>query len=153
MVHVCKDYEEKSLQEEKYRIIKINVIAYFVTVYGSAICFIGEGLRKMFEGSHFVTVVTYYPSFEDDSFQAALFRIYNTIVLFMMLMTMIMSVDTFTMVNLIMFKYKIITLRKYFEKLNDDFNKINETGDTRLAAETLKNGLIEGFKMHVELVR
>ncbi|XP_068622835.1 odorant receptor 4-like [Battus philenor] len=153
MVHVCQEYEDELLQKEKYFTIKINVIAYFVAVYGSAACFIFEGLRKMKEGSHFITVVTYYPSFEDNSYVASIFRIYSTIVLLMMLMTMIVSVDTFTMVNLIMYKYKIITLRKYFENLSAQFNEINESGDQRFAIEMLTKGLIKGFKMHTELLR
>nr|WCC57411.1 odorant receptor 11 [Papilio glaucus] len=161
MVTVCKEFEEISLQEEKYYNIKINVIAYFVTVYFSAACFVFEGIRKYFlihtmiyflSGSHFVTIVTYYPCFEDDSYVATAFRIYCTIVLFMMMLTMIMSVDAFTMVNLIMFKYKIITLRRYFEKLNEDFKEMHKF-NPKLAVENLANGLIEGFKVHNELLR
>ncbi|XP_014360575.2 odorant receptor 47b-like [Papilio machaon] len=152
MVSVCEEFEETSLQKKKYYNIKINVIAYFVAVYFSAACFVFEGLRKVKEGSHFVTIVTYYPSFEDDSIPATVFRIYCTIVLFMMMLTMIMSVDAFTMVNLIIFKYKIITLRRYFEKISEDFKEMHKI-NRRLAVENLATGLIKGFKVHKELLR
>lgn len=103
-------------------------------------------------GSHFVTIVTYYPSFEDDSFPATVFRIYCTIVLFMMMLSMIMTVDAFTMVNLIIFKYKIITLRRYFERISQDFKEMHKI-NRRLAVENLAKGLIKGFKVHKELLR
>ncbi|XP_013169649.1 PREDICTED: odorant receptor 47b-like [Papilio xuthus] len=152
MVSVCEEFEETSLQKKKYYNIKINLIAYFVTVYFSATCFVFEGLRKVKEGSHFVTIVTYYPSFEDDSLSATVFRIYCTVVLFMMLLTMIMSVDAFTMVNLIMFKYKIMTLRRYFEKISEDFKEMHKI-NRRLAVENLATGLTKGFQVHKELLR
>lgn len=50
MVTVCESYEESALMAQKYKIMKINVVAYFVTVYGSAFFFVFEGLRKMFTG-------------------------------------------------------------------------------------------------------
>lgn len=50
LIKVCEIHEEECLMEEKYRIMKINVIAYTVTVYSSAACFVFEGLRKMFAG-------------------------------------------------------------------------------------------------------
>lgn len=50
MVTVCERYEESTLMEEKYKIMKINVVAYFVTVYASAFFFVFEGLRKMLAG-------------------------------------------------------------------------------------------------------
>ncbi|CAH0724934.1 unnamed protein product, partial [Brenthis ino] len=153
LIKVCEVHEEECLMEEKYRIMKINVIAYIVTVYGSAACFVFEGLRKMFDGSHFVTVVTYYPLFEDNSFLATLLRMFMTIILFMMLITMIVSVDGFTVVNLIMYKYKFITLRNYFEKLRREFDEALKNQKSRLAAERLSKGLIEGIIMHKELLR
>ncbi|XP_013140408.1 PREDICTED: uncharacterized protein LOC106104813 [Papilio polytes] len=152
MATVCEEFEETSLQTKKYYNIKVNLIAYFVAVYFSAACFVFEGLRKVKEGSHFVTIVTYYPSFEDDSFPATVFRIYCTIVLFMMMLSMIMTVDAFTMVNLIIFKYKIITLRRYFERISQDFKEMHKINQ-RLAVEHLAKGLIKGFKVNKELLR
>lgn len=99
-----------------------------------------------------MTVVTYYPSFEDNSFLGTAFRIFTTIVLFVMMMTMIVSVDSFTMAYLIMFKYKFITLRHYFEGLTEEFYKTNDV-NPRLAAEKLTNGIVEGIIMHKELLR
>lgn len=84
---------------------------------------------------------------------ATAFRISTTVTLMMMLMTMIVSVDSFTMTYLIMFKYKFITLRHYFEGLTEDFHKINDSGNCKLAAEKLTNGLVEGIIMHKELLR
>lgn len=69
-----------------------------------------------------------------------------------MLMTMIISVDSFTMMYLIMFKYKVITLRHYFEGLKEEFDRINKS-DTKGASKKLTNGLIEGIIMHDELLR
>lgn len=51
LIKVCEIHEEESLMKEKYRIIIINVVAYFITVYGSAACFVFEGVRKTLEGS------------------------------------------------------------------------------------------------------
>ncbi|CAH2230137.1 jg12487 [Pararge aegeria aegeria] len=153
LIKVCELYEEDSLMVDKYRIMKINVVAYIITVYGSAACFIFEGIRKTYDGSHFVTVVTYYPSFENDSLLAIITRITTTIVLLIMLLTMIINVDCFALANLIIFKYKFITLRDYFEKLRDDFDKLFESGNYGLAAEKLAQGLKEGIVMHKELIR
>lgn len=54
IVTICEKYEDETLMAEKYRIIKINVIAYYVTVYGSAACFVFEGLRKLYEGKFII---------------------------------------------------------------------------------------------------
>ncbi|CAG4935141.1 unnamed protein product [Colias eurytheme] len=153
MIRVCELHEKDSLMAEKYRIMKINIIAYTGTVYGSAACFVFEGLRKVYEGSHFVTIVTYYPTFTDNSVMANITRILTTITLFVMLMSMIITVDGFTMANLIMYKYKFITLRHYFEDLRDEVERICEMGNSEMAAEKLRNGLIEGIIMHKELLR
>ncbi|XP_049872166.1 uncharacterized protein LOC126371016 [Pectinophora gossypiella] len=153
MVKVCAEYEEKTLMADMSRIININVVAYFVNVYGSMLCFIFEGLRKKFQdGSHFVTVVTYYPSFCDNSLAATIFRISTTLILIMMLMTMIVSVDGYTMMYLIMLKYKIITLRHYLENLRKEFDRESKR-DLRSASEELSNGLVKGIVMHSELIR
>ncbi|KAL0870523.1 hypothetical protein ABMA27_005496 [Loxostege sticticalis] len=152
MVKICEAYEEPTLMAAKYRIVRINVLAYFSVVYGSAACFVFEGIRKLNAGSHFVTVVTYYPSFEDDSIFGIIFRIFTTVILFLMLMTMIVSVDSFTMAYLIMYKYKFITLRHYFEGLTEEFYKMNSV-NPRLAADKLTNGLVEGIIMHKEILR
>lgn len=99
-----------------------------------------------------MTVVTYYPSFEDDSIFGITFRIFTTVILFLMMMTMIVSVDSFTMAYLIMYKYKFITLRHYFEGLTEEFHKMNSV-NPRLAADKLTNGLVEGIIMHKEILR
>ncbi|XP_072938092.1 uncharacterized protein [Epargyreus clarus] len=153
LVRVSELYEQEPLMAEKYRIMKINVVAYFVTVYGSGACFVFEGFRKMHEGSHFATVITYYPAFEDNSILANAFRFFTTAVLFVMLMTMILTVDAFTMVNLIMYKYKFITLRHYFETLGREFDENNVQGNSKQAVERLTNGFVEGITMHNELIR
>ncbi|OWR44043.1 olfactory receptor 22 [Danaus plexippus plexippus] len=153
IIAVCESHEEESLMNEKYKVMKINVIAYFFTCYSSAACFVFEGLRKMYEGNHFVTVVTYYPAFEDNSAMATATRFITTIILFIMLMAMIISVDGFTMVILIMFKYKLITLRNYFDKLRKDTEILHQSSDPQLAVNHLVNGLIKGIIMHKELLR
>nr|QIJ45795.1 olfactory receptor [Glyphodes pyloalis] len=153
MVKICEAHEDPELMAEKFKIVKKNIWAYVITVYGSAACFIFEGIRKLYEGSHFVTVVTYYPSFEDDSIIATAFRISMTVILMMMLMTMIVTVDSFTMAYLIMFKYKFIALRHYFERLTEEFYELNASGNSRMAADKLTNGLVEGIVMHKQLLR
>nr|UTQ10512.1 odorant receptor 10 [Glyphodes caesalis] len=153
MVKICEGHEDPVLMAKKYRIVKINIWAYFITVYGSAACFVFEGIRKLYAGSHFVTIVTYYPSFEDNSITATVFRIAMTVLLMMMLMTMIVTVDSFTMVYLILYKYKFIALRHYFERLAEEFQELNDSGNSRLAADKLTNGLVEGIIMHKELIR
>ncbi|XP_028159326.1 odorant receptor 7a-like isoform X2 [Ostrinia furnacalis] len=152
MVRICEAHEEPSLMAHKHRIVKITLRVYFGIVYGSTFCYVIEGIRKLFDGSHFVTVVTYYPSYEDDSFWANGFRIFNTIVLLMLMMTMIVSVDSLTITYLIMFKYKFITLRHYFKTCSQDFFKLNDV-DPRLAADKLTDGIVEGIVMHNELLR
>ncbi|XP_045450327.1 uncharacterized protein LOC123659110 [Melitaea cinxia] len=153
LIKVCEIHEEESLMKKKYRIIKINVVAYFITVYGSAACFVFEGVRKTLEGSHFVTVVTYYPQFGDNSLTATVVRIFMTIILFMLLLTMIMTVDGFTVVNLIIFKYKFITLRNYIDKLRINFENELKENKSKIAAKKLTKGLIDGIIMHKELLR
>nr|CUQ99410.1 Olfactory receptor 29 [Manduca sexta] len=153
MVTICEHYEEQALMSEKYRIMKINVIVYFLIVYGSAACFVFEGLRKLFDGSHFVTVVTYYPDYEDNSMFANSVRILATVILFLMLMNMIVCVDSFTMVYLIMYKYKFITLRHYFENLSVTIDKLNTPGNEEVVAKMLTDGLVEGVEMHSKLLR
>nr|XP_034833216.1 uncharacterized protein LOC117989926 [Maniola hyperantus] len=153
LIKVCELYEDNSLMVEKYRIMKINFVAYVFTVYGCTACFVFEGLRKMSVGSHFVTIVTYYPSYRDDSLLAVITRITTTFVLLIMMLTMIVSVDCFALANLIIFKYKFITLRGYFEKLREDFDKLLEMGNPRRAAKQLTQGLIAGIVMHKELIR
>nr|BAR43478.1 putative olfactory receptor 36 [Ostrinia furnacalis] len=152
MVYICEAHEEPTLMAEKYKIVKINVLAYFSIVYGSGLFYVFEGIRKIFAGSHFVTIVTYPPSYEDDSLYSVAFRVSTTVILFMLLLTMIVSVDSLTMTYLIMFKYKFITLRNYFERLTEDFYKMNDV-NPREAADKLTNGLVEGIIMHKELLR
>ncbi|XP_069360160.1 uncharacterized protein [Maniola hyperantus] len=50
LIKVCELYEDNSLMVEKYRIMKINFVAYVFTVYGCTACFVFEGLRKMSVG-------------------------------------------------------------------------------------------------------
>nr|AOG12915.1 odorant receptor [Eogystia hippophaecolus] len=151
MVRVCEIYETKTLMEEQYRIMKINVIAYFVTVYGSAAFFIIAGARKMREGSHFITIVTYWPGHDDDTGIATVFRIFTTVVLCVMMVTMV-SIDSFAMVYLIMYKYKFITLRHYFEELRKEFDEASKSS-LELASDKLTQGLVDGIEMHKKLLR
>ncbi|KOB66659.1 Odorant receptor 22 [Operophtera brumata] len=153
MISACERYETPSLMADKFRIMKINVIAYFATVYGSCFFFVFEGLRKLFDDSHFVTIVTYYPAYEDDSVIATVFRVFTTGILFVMMLSMILTVDSFTMVYLIMYKYKFITLRIYFENLRADIDNLNKLGKKILAVEKLTKGLVEGIVMHNEVLR
>lgn len=103
-------------------------------------------------GSHFITVVTYWPFFEDDSLTAVLFRFFTTWVLCVLMVTMI-AIDSFVMVTLIMYKYKFITLRIYLENLRVDFDKNNYAGNEENAANELQSGLIQGIVMHRDLLR
>ncbi|XP_052752246.1 uncharacterized protein LOC113513273 [Galleria mellonella] len=152
MIESCEKYEESNLMERMYKILKINILAYFIVVYGACVCYVFEGFRRLSEGSHFVTVVTYYPTHEDNSLMATVFRIFATLVLYVMMMSMIVSVDSYTMTNLIMLKYKFITLRHYFEKLREEFDKTSITGNLQQATEKLTNGLVEGIVMHNQLL-
>nr|AQQ73501.1 olfactory receptor 21 [Heliconius melpomene rosina] len=151
LISVCEIHEEEYLMKEKYNIMKINVIAYFITVYGSAACFVFEGLRKMLTGSHFVTAVTYYPSYDDNSLLATITRIFMTMALFMMMLTMIVSVDCFAVVILIMYKYKFITLKNYFQNLRLEFEAFDI--QENCSGEKLLKGLIDGIIMHEKLLR
>lgn len=53
MVSIGESYEEPKLMAEKYKIVKLNVMAYCITVYGSAACFVFEGIRKLYAGDFF----------------------------------------------------------------------------------------------------
>ncbi|KAI5651391.1 7tm odorant receptor domain-containing protein [Phthorimaea operculella] len=152
MVEICEEYESEDLMRNKYKIIKINIYAYFSIVYGTVLCFIFEGFRKMYEGTHFVTIVTYYPSYEDNSPLATAVRVLFTIILCILMMTMIFSVDSFTMMYLIMFKYKIITLKQYLEGIRKTFDKECKV-NLRMASLNLKNGLIKAIVMHGALIK
>ncbi|CAF4827212.1 unnamed protein product [Pieris macdunnoughi] len=152
IVRVCEMYEKESLLKERYRFLKMNVLAYCITVYSSAAFFVLEGLKKSYSGSHFVTIITYYPSYNNDSGLATFIRICNTVILYIMLLSMII-VDGFAISNLIILKHKFVTLRHYFEDLREDVEKICEMGNYKIAGERLTNGVIEGIVMHKELLR
>nr|CAG38120.1 putative chemosensory receptor 19 [Heliothis virescens] len=153
IVSICEDYEDSALMARKYKIMKINAISYLGLVNGGVLLYIIEGLRNMLNGSHFVTVVTYYPSFEDDSMLATIVRVFNTIIFIMIMLTIVISVDTYIVTYFIMYRYKFITLRKYFENLRNDFFTLIERKEVELATEKLANGLVEGIKMHSSLIR
>lgn len=50
IVRVCKPHEKESMTNERYRLMKLNVTAYFVTVYSSAAFFVLEGVKKAYSG-------------------------------------------------------------------------------------------------------
>ncbi|XP_059047895.1 uncharacterized protein LOC131843278 [Achroia grisella] len=152
MIEHCKKYEKPLVMESMYRTVKINVTVYVLTVFVSLACFIIEGLKKSFQGSNFSTVISYYPSYYDTSVAANVFGFFLTLVLIMMLFTMVISVDSYTVTNLIMLKYKFITLRGYFETLWDKFNKTRNSGNLQKAADNLSNGFLEGIVMHNQLL-
>nr|AIT71983.1 olfactory receptor 9 [Ctenopseustis obliquana] len=152
IVKICEAYEDEKRLAENYKVMKINVYAYVSAVYGSCACFVFEGIRKMQTGSHFITVVTYWPFFEDDSLSAVLFRFFTTWVLCVLMVPMI-AIDSFVMVTLIMYKYKFITLRLYLENLRQEFDKNNYAANEESAAKKLQSGLIEGIVMHRDLIR
>nr|QZH55109.1 odorant receptor 13 [Achelura yunnanensis] len=150
LVMVCSIHEEDELMIEQYKVIKFNIIPYLVAVCGAAACFVYEGIRKYTEGSQFVTVVTYWPSSNDDSISGDACRILTTILLFIMLVN-IVSVDCSAMIYLIIYKYKFVTLKKYFENLRDDFDQ-NFEDNERSATDILTEGVIRGIVMHEELL-
>ncbi|XP_050667734.1 uncharacterized protein LOC126967314 [Leptidea sinapis] len=112
-----------------------------------------EGIDKFYSGSHFVTVVTYYPLYDDESLIANITRTTTPVILCIMMISMITTVDGLTTVNLIILKCKLITLRHYFENLRDEVERICVRGDIEQAAEKLSNRLIEGIIMHKVLLR
>nr|AFC91727.1 putative odorant receptor OR19 [Cydia pomonella] len=152
LVEICANHEDEHRVAENYRIMKINIWAFAVSVYGSFIFFLFEGIRKMMSGSHFITIVTYWPFYEDNSIIAVSFRFFTTLVLAVMMATMI-CIDSFAMIILIMYKYKFITLRYYFEGLRERFDRNNYTGNEEYATELLHAGFIEGIVMHSNLTR
>nr|QPX50338.1 odorant receptor [Helicoverpa armigera] len=153
IVSICEDYDDSALMAKKYKTMKRNVISYFAIVYGTTLFYIAGGLRNMFRGSHFVTVVTYYPSFDDNSPLANFVRVLNTIILSMMMLTMIISLDSCIVMYLIMYRYKFMTLRKYFENLREEFFALINRQEVEMATEKMANGLVEGIKMHSSLIR
>lgn len=100
-----------------------------------------------------MTVVTYYPKFEDDSMGATFARVLATVILYFLMITMIMSVDSFTMIYLIMYKYKFITLKQYFENLREEVSALNARREYDMATEKMAAGLVEGIQMHNTLLR
>lgn len=50
MIKVCEQYEKPSLMANKYRIMRMNIIAYWINVYGSCFFFVIEALLKVFGG-------------------------------------------------------------------------------------------------------
>ncbi|XP_028026551.1 uncharacterized protein LOC114240282 [Bombyx mandarina] len=57
MMMICEAHEEQTLMDEMYRIVKINVVAYCVAVYGSVTFFVFEGLRKFYDGQYYLFVL------------------------------------------------------------------------------------------------
>ncbi|XP_061720184.1 putative odorant receptor 71a [Cydia pomonella] len=68
-------------------------------------------------------------------------------------MATMICIDSFAMIILIMYKYKFITLRYYFEGLKERFDRNNYTGNEEYATELLHAGFIEGIVMHSNLTR
>ncbi|KAL4710958.1 hypothetical protein ACJJTC_017923 [Scirpophaga incertulas] len=138
MVKICEPYEDNQIKENRLRLIKINVYGYAVSVYIPLFLFLMEGIRRVFAGSHYVTVVTYYPSYEDNSLFANIIRIFFTFVFVHFLICMVFGLDGFTVTHFIMYKYKFITLRRYFNSLRDEVVEMKASGNLKLAAMKLK---------------
>lgn len=51
MVKIGEAHEDSKLMEEKYKILKTNVLGYFIIVYVTTAFYIFEGLRKFFYGN------------------------------------------------------------------------------------------------------
>ncbi|XP_048484594.1 uncharacterized protein LOC105380177 [Plutella xylostella] len=150
---VCAAHEDPQLMATKARIIRMNVAAYFACVYGSCVFYIFEGLRKLyFDGTHFVTIVTYWPSFSDNSASATAFRIICTLVLNLMMLPMI-AFDSLAVTFLIIIKYKFITLRQFFERLEGEFCDVASRESLEAATELFERRVKEGIGMHQELLR
>ncbi|KAL4710987.1 hypothetical protein ACJJTC_017952 [Scirpophaga incertulas] len=134
-------------------IYKLIVITYAASVFITLILFLVEGFRRVFQGSYYVTVITYYPRAEDNDPLANFIRILFTVIFVSFVENMVTGLDGLTVTHLIMYRYKFITLRNYFNTLRDDVLRIKDSGNCILAAEKLTSGLIEGIVMHKELLR
>ncbi|KAL4704471.1 hypothetical protein ACJJTC_019570 [Scirpophaga incertulas] len=152
MVKICEPYEDNEIQQKRLKVIKINVYGSAVAVYSAVFLFLMEGVQRVFRGSHYSTVITYYPSFDDNSLFANIIRIFFTLVLIHFVICM-SGLDALTVTHLIMYKYKFITLRKYFNSLKNEVIEIKESGNPKLAAIKLSKGLVEGIVMHKEMLR
>lgn len=66
---------------------------------------------------------------------------------------MIYGADAFVIINLLIVKYKFITLRHYFEALSKKFENVDTWSNTESMCQNLNEALIEGIEMHKELLR
>lgn len=54
LIKVCEKFEVDNLMLEKYRIIKINIIIYFIVVYATLFAFIIQGVINVIKGIHLI---------------------------------------------------------------------------------------------------
>lgn len=97
--------------------------------------------------------MTIYPTSDDYSAIACVFRVGTTLILLTLMLPMIYGADAFVILILLIVKYKFITLRQYFEALYEKYENTDPTSNTELVCQNLNKDLIEGIEMHKELLR
>lgn len=100
----------------------------------------------------FVSVVTYYPRFEDNSYLALTIRLFIFFLHYYYLFNMI-GCDSLAIAYLILISMKFVTLRKYFDNLSNAYESKSKNMSKDELRKWFKLKCIEGLKMHGELIR
>ncbi|XP_050349714.1 uncharacterized protein LOC126773132 [Nymphalis io] len=151
MSFVMKDIEEESIMKKQKRKVLWGITFYVITVYLSLTAYGVESLRKVFvEGTPFYTVVTYFPTYYEDSLAASVFRVFFYVTWLYMMLPMI-AADCMPIIHVIIVTYKFMTLCHYFEKIRMNFERNLLVMSNKNATKILKEGCIEGIKIHQKL--
>ncbi|XP_046966883.1 uncharacterized protein LOC124534886 [Vanessa cardui] len=151
MSFVMKDIEEESVMRKQKRKVLWGITFYVITVYLSLTAYGVESFRKVLvEGTPFYTVVTYLPTYYDETLAASVFRVFFYVTWLYMMLPMI-AADCMPIIHVIIMAYKFITLCHHYEKIRIAFERNLLVMPNEAATRILKEGCIAGIKMHQKL--
>nr|AQQ73492.1 olfactory receptor 8 [Heliconius melpomene rosina] len=152
MALVMSDIEEESVIKRQQNKVLWGIGLYVLTVYLSLISYGVESLRKVIvEGTPFYTVVTYFPSYYDNSFMASTFRVFFYMTWLYMMLPMI-AADCMPIVHLIIMAYKFVTLCNYYDRIRRNFYNNLKIMNNQSAARILKLQCLRGILLHQKLM-
>ncbi|KAI5651397.1 7tm odorant receptor domain-containing protein [Phthorimaea operculella] len=152
MASVGEKLERHGNMRKQYRKVKWGNLFYVVSVYLSLIAYGVESARRaVVEGRPFYTVVTYLPTYDDESVYASGFRIFFYVTWLYMMLPM-MSTDCLPITHLITITHKFKTLCQHYENIREQFDEDIKVGPKARAVKKLKTGCLEGILMHQKLL-
>lgn len=105
----------------------------------------------MFAGEPLILVACYWPKYEDTSLPATIAR-FSLIIILHYIILILSFMDCFVFTHLIILRYKFRTLRRYFMNLAIEYEN-NDKDIEEIKVDKMRNGFIDGIKMHQNLLR